>query len=136
MNMVEQEINDMAVSKHSSHLAEMSRITKDIKDYVDPLCATLAGFLAEWEKETESFMKAAAAVTDGDDDDVEDFNFHAKEKIDRKTHVRRSIFPVAPPTRCGQSRQTFHLVGNALEEWSTTRFRSTIKSIGDDGGSP
>jgi hypothetical protein len=97
MNMVEQEINDMAVSKHSSHLAEMSRITKDIKDYVDPLCATLAGFLAEWEKETESFMKAAAAVTDGDDnDDVEDFNYHAKEKVDRKTQVRRSIFPVAP----------------------------------------
>lgn len=93
--MVELEIKDMAVSKHSSHLAEMSRITKDIKDYVDPLCATLAGFLSEWEKETESFMKAAAAVTDTDDnDDVEDFNFHVKEKVDRKTQVRRSIFPV------------------------------------------
>lgn len=107
MNMVELEIKDMAVSKHSSHLAEMSRITKDIKDYVDPLCTTLAGFLAEWEKETESFMKAAAAVTDGDDDDdddVEDFNHHVKPKVDRKTQVRRSIFPVGPSPGANQDK--------------------------------
>ncbi len=28
LNVVEEEIKDMAVSKHSSHLAEMGRITK------------------------------------------------------------------------------------------------------------
>lgn len=113
LNTVETEIKDMAVSKHSTHLTEMARITKDLRDYVDPLLNILSEFLIDWESETENYMKAVMQVNDddsGDQDDdesgdgVSDFHSTASRgtkvassfttaATSRTKHGRSSIFP-------------------------------------------
>jgi Mg2+ and Co2+ transporter CorA len=96
LNTVEREINDMAVSKHSSHLAEMSRIVKEFNDYVDPLLTTLTDFLDSWEKETEQVMRAVAdAVGEGPRND-EVIPLNKPDKENRLTRMRGSILPTGP----------------------------------------
>jgi hypothetical protein len=59
IKIVENEVRDVVVSKHSAHLAEMERIMKDFQAYVEPYHQIFNEFMKDWVFFTEGKSKSS-----------------------------------------------------------------------------